>query len=995
MSFSKTCLPTFYVVVCYTVMVVVVVLMDQVTPCRAQVQSTNFTLADNEGAVVSLQIHKPTPAARNQRLDGRVTRTSISVSETRRADDALSYQAPQYLSFALNALTEEHSFDELSYRHRGSGLDEVSQCTLSRMDVGICPPRTAGLTGSQTYNVDTRQINLNAPEWNATVIKHQAEIQFGSSVTGEVFCGSLRYHYFSVPASAENVIVKVEQADPNVCQDGAADQLCPFAAAYLSFDTCPNRDHFDFRQTFTQHATIALSRTGSLLSGRYVVGVGADIFSAQFHDDGTRNAHNLAKIKNRVCCDKAFKYRISVVSTGEQLDILWSVLVILGIFLFAFGIIAFFLHVLFSWFQYDSATNVAVVRRGSTLDAIKNLLIEAPLFGGPSAVEENDRVRQLELVSTDSQRRISDVSSHSNNSKLRVHRVNSPEVHALELEQLNSENLDRLRSDSQTDDDLMSRQSSAGDFVGSDTQPVVVHEVDRDRDEKERRKSSRVPVKRTTSTFEYNMSEKEMAEAFLRKDSFVRNNEVRTIAEGIDGPEDNPELSREDDNDRADVNTPTRLGAHQRSMSANRERRASDDMDIAPGGERRWWQPKHTYRKKYRGDKEMFITALTDSARAADYWFVLIIVGLVAMVPAGMWVIGTMMDDQSTMERCHRNHLCQRNLHWFGFVQLDGFNHVVSNVAYLFVAAFLAVYIYWFERVRRRSSSYKYSLQSDKNLFYAISVSIALAGLFSAIYHFCPTQENFQLDSMFMFFLSGTCYVSLYRKRHGIFIIRPLNFFMIFTCIVLFNGWGVYLRWNDSMILFWVVFIPVFLLASVFGSMRLYYYKHTYRYIMGVIAENIATCSFKPRRRARFIHLSLVNFFNWFVVLSCVSIGYDTAIMFLLLSFGDYVMYLCYYIVMKMHYSRDYPAEKPRFYIYILFLLFVGCIGWAGYYFLDDTSEKSLPLHVSREFNRSCDFLSVDRHDLWHILTAFIVMFMALILYHVDDGMQLHDAHVF
>jgi dsRNA-gated channel SID-1 len=1071
--------------------------------------SNYFSLPQTQGAVVSFNINNSSAIAREQFLEGHLTRTSTSSTEVRRLKHPPSYRVPQYLSFARDALTDEHSLDDLPTSYAldyGRGLVETATCTYSRIDIGVCPPVTSGLTGNQTFLLDSRQVGIGASEWNYTVAMYDAQIPFESSATGEVFCGSIKYHYVVIPSSAENVIINVEQSDPAVCSS-ALDEVCPFAAAFVSYDACPNRNTFDFRQTFTTRASFAMSRSADLQSGMYVIGVAADIFSAQFEDSDIRNAATLVRVKNRRCCSRPFKYRITITSTGVAHDSLFSFLLINGIFLAVFFLLLGIAFYSISYYQLDKSSD--------TLSTVRSLLAKAPLFGtGGSkshsrhsfsnhdeATDDFEMARSSGLdnvagtshtvcnaedYKNDEQHNdtlltkatSSSTVTHSDKSKYSSHkgfaqtdekahqstvanstsgliRSLSVDSHTLNLQQSGSDTVVmHAISGPQKHDE----SPNSGELLESSLQILNDPDAIVQADEEQRAHSHGKDIK-------IHMSEKEMAEAFLRDmdpDAIVQvDEEQRVHSHGEDinlsekemaeaflrdmetkdalGADTEPSVPVRTDRRTGiltfdyDMNEPHIVQAfqlpgilsarvpkqgstrprHFRRPRSDRVTSSAGALDVAAepsvqlnqmqqrrpkrrdNMRRHQWQPKPNYTNKFRGDREMFITAITDSARVADYWFVLMIVGLVTLIPAGMWSVTTMVEDRSVMERCHQNYLCQRNVNWFGHVQIRGINHVLSCVPYLFVAAFIVVYVKFFERYRRRRGGAKYELSSDRNLFYAIAVSIFLAGIYSSTYHFCPTELSFMLDTMFLLFFSGTCFVALYRRRHGIFIIRPLNFFIAFAVLVFFNGLGTLLRWNDRMILFWLVFIPVAMLASMLGSLRLYYYKHTYRYTLSIVVRNISMADFKPRRRSRFVFLSLLTLYNWSVILSCVVTGYDTSIMLLLLSFGDFILYIAFYMWMKIKYSKDYPAESPRPYVIILFVSLLACTGWAAYLFANDPTEKSLPLHVSRELNASCTFLAVDRHDLWHILTAIIMALMSLILFHVDDGMKLHEAHVF
>ncbi len=66
---------------------------------------------------------------------------------------------------------------------------------------------------------------------------------------------------------------------------------------------------------------------------------------------------------------------------------------------------------------------------------------------------------------------------------------------------------------------------------------------------------------------------------------------------------------------------------------------------------------------------------------------------------------------------------------------------VMSNLNYLFFGFFFLFYVQNQDKVQTFK---KDVLKSDKNLFLAIGVSIIFTGVFSGIYHICPTSSSFQ-----------------------------------------------------------------------------------------------------------------------------------------------------------------------------------------------------------------------------------------------------------
>ena len=57
------------------------------------------------------------------------------------------------------------------------------------------------------------------------------------------------------------------------------------------------------------------------------------------------------------------------------------------------------------------------------------------------------------------------------------------------------------------------------------------------------------------------------------------------------------------------------------------------------------------------------------------------------------------------------------------------------------------------------------------------------------------------------------------------------------------------------------------------------------------------------------------------------------------------------------------------------------------YYFVNEVTDKNGPLPMTRDLNKECYFLIYDLHDMWHFMSAFALLFQAMMLYHIDDDL--------
>ena len=60
----------------------------------------------------------------------------------------------------------------------------------------------------------------------------------------------------------------------------------------------------------------------------------------------------------------------------------------------------------------------------------------------------------------------------------------------------------------------------------------------------------------------------------------------------------------------------------------------------------------------------------------------------------------------------------------------------------------------------------RYGLPQHFGIFYAMGVGIVFEGVLSSCYHVCPTNENFQFDTTFMYLTATLALIKIYQFRH-------------------------------------------------------------------------------------------------------------------------------------------------------------------------------------------------------------------------------------
>ena len=119
------------------------------------------------------------------------------------------------------------------------------------------------------------------------------------------------------------------------------------------------------------------------------------------------------------------------------------------------------------------------------------------------------------------------------------------------------------------------------------------------------------------------------------------------------------------------------------------------------------------------------------------------------------------------VQQCYFNYKCA-----YQVGNIVSFNNVVSNVSYIFLSFILYVIII------------RYS-DDDLNIreYYLITcviLSMFFEGIFSSVYHLCPSRVNLQFDTTFMFFFGilSIIYTLQKTRRNDLIDISKLFLFM-------------------------------------------------------------------------------------------------------------------------------------------------------------------------------------------------------------------------
>ena len=397
------------------------------------------------------------------------------------------------------------------------------------------------------------------------------------------------------------------------------------------------------------------------------------------------------------------------------------------------------------------------------------------------------------------------------------------------------------------------------------------------------------------------------------------------------------------------------------------------------------------------------------------YSYITCIVGCVLMVGAFQFVYADwyLMIQEGDRDHCYYNDFCYRVLYYD-----IPFNLMSSNFAYILHAFILALSVWYMEsellarckKIRQTqpppvaenaecNSTEAHKRRISFSIGYAFSWALLFEGLFSMLYHLCPTKMTFQFDLAFMFVISGLIVVVMYNgiqlnhagERGG--HVGASNFYLGFIVpLYILNYLGSLNHSKEGLIPTAAWATPLALWAFfIFNwvGYKLYLENWCLLILWRWVVKNcrlqcVGSHSWNPN------NYSPQNVKEGKFV--CLMIGLIVAVlMFCLFSVTKYigslphallftcilesVIVICWKFRKCCCLWRDLGYKKfPCVIIYVLTTLALGFSALAFFIGFPTTDKAETP-EISRNKNHKCIIIDFyDYHDLWHILSSFALL---------------------
>ncbi|PFX32466.1 SID1 transmembrane family member 1 [Stylophora pistillata] len=392
---------------------------------------------------------------------------------------------------------------------------------------------------------------------------------------------------------------------------------------------------------------------------------------------------------------------------------------------------------------------------------------------------------------------------------------------------------------------------------------------------------------------------------------------------------------------------------------------------------------------------------------AKDHWFchgpktfsyITGIVGSVLMVGSFQFVFANwrMMIREGDRDNCYYNDFCYR------VIDHDiPFNLMISNLGYIIHGFILTICVLRLETKLYLQILEKFSGTAEEmkkrycfSIGYAFSWGLIFEGLFSTLYHFCPSRLTFQFDSAFMFIIAGLTILLLYNCFENVnYPVSASNFFLFFIVpLFIFNYFGA--LYNSHSELNKVHQGLFFGLLIIWWLMMVYwaFYKLN-------INDQIKFCSTDSCE-------SICNTFLF--ILGGLLVPCGLFMIFLLRDLAQVFLFACIAcsvvaILAKARLWEKLPAlgglcnecccehecncslKETCRRLFILFTFITLIAAFSVFKFLPTTNKTSLPEN-SRDMNEECAILGFfDWHALWHLLSSFALLMGAFVVMFISS----------
>ena len=325
--------------------------------------------------------------------------------------------------------------------------------------------------------------------------------------------------------------------------------------------------------------------------------------------------------------------------------------------------------------------------------------------------------------------------------------------------------------------------------------------------------------------------------------------------------------------------------------------------------------------------------------RSKVFLYLVPLLSLFYLVPSGQMVFAEQQMAKATgnLEQCFLNYGCSRP--WWIF---DDFNHIISNSGYIIYGLVFIILVrlksLFLPEENRTETDHlgQIGLPQQHSLFYTMGICMIMQGIFSAIFHVCPSNISLQFDTTMMYIMLILVFIKIYQFRHPDTSTNAYRSMYAFIIALLMEALSLYTFSRSGKIVFYFIFCVFYLGAILHIAIDCYYYSAlkssfilNFPIFVNHSVHNLQHCLY-PKRFLLSVLFVILNFgLMFFTVFRSFEVGAKSlSTPFLIICAVNVGIFLCYYMIRKIAEVTKRP-EGPdgqlrwamRFFSFIFFLL--------------------------------------------------------------------------
>ena len=211
--------------------------------------------------------------------------------------------------------------------------------------------------------------------------------------------------------------------------------------------------------------------------------------------------------------------------------------------------------------------------------------------------------------------------------------------------------------------------------------------------------------------------------------------------------------------------------------------------------------------------------------RSKTFLLMLPMASVYYLLPSIQMVYATLRRYKETgsLELCNLNFGCSRPYGTF-----DDINHIISNCGYIIYGVIFIIIVHLKRRFllnkTKQDIKGKFGIPAQHSLFYCMGICMVLQGVFSVIFHMCPSNTSLQFDTTMMYVMLILVFVKTFQFRHPDFSFDAYTVMYSLLLILCLEAASLYIAEVTGKTVFYAIFGISYVLILIYVIMDFYFY---------------------------------------------------------------------------------------------------------------------------------------------------------------------------